>query len=147
MDAAARCLLWVCLTFAFVTGPAVAQEATVADPRQEHESINGSCNRTSDGRDTSSLHAFAQWVGQWMATARSISVRMAIPEMNSNSEPQVVTPCTTPRGRETIKPADEQPILEMPAAPPLPPSYQFTQHSPEQGSPLYDAAFHALGSA
>ncbi len=119
------------------------------------------------------LQIFAQWVGQWMAKPQTISVRFAIHEVTKNDAAAVApcghkmcaggkcyeveegviegTPCDAPRtgdastNDDSITPAEEEPIIEVPAAPPLPPRYQFTQRSPVgRENPHHTAAMDSL---
>jgi hypothetical protein len=74
---------------------------------------------------TNPFHVFAQWVGQLMA------------KVTDND-----APCTgdAPGTDDPTTPAEEEPIIEAPAAPPLPPSYQFTQPSAvRRGNPHHVA--------
>ncbi len=122
------------------------------------------------------LQAFAQWVGKWMAKPHSVSIRFAIHEVTHNDASAVApcghkmcaggkcyeveegviegTPCDAPLTGdappkpEAIKHAEEEPIIEVPAAPPLPPSYQFTRSSAGRSeNPHHVAAMDSLGDS
>lgn len=103
------------------------------------------------------MESIAQWFGQWIAKPPTVSVRFAIHELAQTTsqsakmdavvpcghkicaggkcyevEEGVIegTPCDAPRPKDTIPPAEDEPIIEAPVAPPLPTSYQFTQQTP-----------------
>jgi len=72
------------------------------------------------------FHVFAKWVGQWMA------------KVTENDAPGTAD---APGKDDPTRPAEEEPIIEAPVAPPLPPSYQFTQPSAlRRGNPHRVAA-------
>ncbi|MCU0707166.1 MAG: hypothetical protein MUF23_02630 [Pirellula sp.] len=102
---------------------------------------------------TPTIQTLANWVGRWLMTPTRITTQFAVHEALPVLELEAVIPCghkicaggkcyEVEDGEVDGKPCDvkddpsqpvceEEPIIEVPAAPPLPPSYQFTRHVPD----------------
>jgi hypothetical protein len=102
---------------------------------------------------TPTIQTLAHWVGRWLTTPPRITTQFAVHEAIPVLELEAVIPCgqricaggkcyEVEDGDVDGKPCDvkdvpsqplceEEPIVEVPAAPPLPPSYQFTRHIPD----------------
>lgn len=102
-----------------------------------------------------SIQTLAHWVGRWLTNPPRITTRFAVHEVTPVLELEAVVPCghkfcaggkcyEVEDGDVDGKPCDlkdesptsstnEEPIIEVPAAPPLPPSYQFTRHPAPNG--------------
>ncbi len=147
-----QCPLGCCIACASCTDKTSA-DTTVADTTVADSTVADST--VADNAESST--SFAYWLGQMLTAKPKITARFAVygvvPEMQLE---EVVTcdhkicaggkcyevddaevegkPCDekdTQAIEETLVEESEEPILEAPVAPPLPPSYQFTSTSPE----------------
>jgi hypothetical protein len=83
------------------------------------------------------IRSVAHWLDRWMMRGTPVLLRVAgYLETSRETKPSVAPWGTKPhpggkgadaiRRRESIAPADSEPIIEMPVAPPLPTNYHFT---------------------
>jgi hypothetical protein len=115
----------------------------------------------------SSIQTLAHWLGRWLTNPPRMTTQFAVHEAIPVLELEAVIPCghkicaggkcyEVEEGEVDGKPCDikedtttptcnEEPIIESPKAPPLPPSYQFTRQLPsEPEQPHVRAAMESL---
>jgi hypothetical protein len=118
---------------------------------QEANPGNASCQEPTGFHPPASnpIRSVVQWLDGWMMRGTPVLLRVAgYLQTNCETKPSVAPwgtkthpggkvaereekgsegpPCDAIRRRESIAPADSEPIIEMPVAPPLPTNYHFT---------------------
>lgn len=163
---ASSCQVASAQTVCSLSGNPETAHACCREEAQDSRSIHVSVTLSDEH---SGISAFAHWVGQMLSKKPTIPARFAVYEVVPDLDLEQVVPCdhrqcaegtcceTTPSEIEgkscdqqrctdpQAPSADEEPIVELPVAPPIPQSYQFTQNWMEVQQPSQsDLAITAL---
>jgi hypothetical protein len=105
-------------------GPEVSASSTVQTIAQTVQTIAQTVQTIAQ-----TVQTIAQWCSRWIVHGPLMSTHpsMFIPSSDRSAEPKADSSASPPPSVESEETDEEQPILELPIAPPVPPCYQFTR--------------------
>lgn len=114
---------WILFVALVSLSPCIAQAQTPQGEKHPYRSQGPGVSVSS------TLQTMTQWCSRWIVNGPLMSIHpsISIPSSDRSTEPNPVSSASPTSSVESEESDEEQPILELPIAPPVPPCYQFTR--------------------